>query len=118
MNYLMNKNYLAGADIAPYRWVKPGAADGTVIQAAAATDAIIGASIEVAPASGERGDISHGGIVEIELAGTVTRGAWLTSDGTGKGLATTTTGNQVGGRALVAGVAGDIIPVLFAPCQL
>lgn len=118
MNIVLSKQYDAGAAIAAYTLVKMGAADGAVIAAAAATDAIVGATMEVAPASGERVDIIQAGIAEVKLAGTVTRGAWITSDGSGNGVATTTTGNQVIGRALTAGVSGDIIPVLIAPCQL
>lgn len=118
MNIVLSKQYDAGAAIAAYTIVKPGAADGAILAAAAATDALIGVTMEVGPASGERADIIQSGIAEVKLGGTVTRGAWITSDASGNGIATTTATNQVIGRALIAGVSGDIIPVLLAPGQL
>ncbi len=49
--------------------------------------------------------------VLLRLGGTVTIGAYLTSDGSGYGVATTTTGAWVGAEALQAGVSGDFITV-------
>ncbi len=47
----------------------------------------------------------------LELGGTVAAGDRLTSDGSGKGITTTTTGQWIGAVALCAGVTGDEIPV-------
>ncbi len=47
----------------------------------------------------------------LRLGGTVAAGDLLTSDGSGFGVTTTTTAQQVGARALMAGVSGQIITV-------
>ncbi len=119
---MLVENFDAGAAIAPHRFVKPGAADGAVIQAAAVGDAVMGVSDELgADAAGDRVDIHTVGVAEIELGGTVTRGDWLTSDADGKGVAAAPAvgvNNSVGGRARVSGVIGDIIDVRLAPGQI
>lgn len=122
MNPILIKNYDATAAVNPYRFVKPGANDYEVIQAAAATDLIIGATMELGVSANDitkgktRLDVMHIGIAEIELGGNVTRGQKLTSDANGKGVAAAPgagTNNSIGGTALVSGVSGDIIPVLL-----
>ena len=54
---------------------------------------------------------------ELQLGGTVAAGDLLTSDGSGFGITTTTTAQQIGARALQAGVSGQIITVypMFGP---
>lgn len=106
------RNYVTAAATNPYRLAKFGGADGQVVQAAAATDKLIGAFDELAHASGERADVVRDGRCLIQLGGTVTRGDWLTSDANGKAVtaapaaqATVTTI----GRAEVSGVDGDIV---------
>ncbi len=47
----------------------------------------------------------------LRLGGTVAAGDLLTSDGSGFGITTTTTAQQVGARALMAGVSGQVISV-------
>ncbi len=53
----------------------------------------------------------------LRLGGTVAAGDLLTSDGSGFGITTTTTAQQIGARALEAGVSGNIITVqpMFGP---
>lgn len=113
-NETLIKNYLAGATIAANRIVKFDTTDGTVIQAAAAADLAIGVCGFVAPASGERVDIVQQGIAEVEFGGVVARGAMVTADANGKGVAAAST-NRTIGIALVTTAAGDIAPVLLAP---
>ena len=119
---MLVENFDAGAAIAPYRFVKPGAADAAVIQGAAVGDAIMGTSDSLgADAAGDRVDIHTMGVGEIELGGTVTRGDWLTSDAAGKGVTAAPAAgvnNSVGGQARVSGVAGDIIDIRLAPGQI
>lgn len=118
MNIVLNKNYLAEAAIAANRIVKFGSADGQVLQAAAATDLLVGVCEAVGPALGERCDVTKVGIADIELGGNVTRGAAVTADANGKGVAAAPAAGsnvRVIGFAEVSGVAGDIIPVLVAP---
>jgi hypothetical protein len=52
-NPLLDKTYTAGGTINPYRFVKFGGSDTALLQAAAATDALIGVSGQVGAASGE-----------------------------------------------------------------
>jgi hypothetical protein len=112
------RNYLAGAAVAAYRIVKPGAADGEVLQGAAATDFLNGINDSVAPASGERVDIVKSGIADVEYGGNVTRGQPLTSDADGKAVAAAPAAGanvRIIGFAEVSGVAGDIGLCLIAP---
>lgn len=106
------RNYVTAGVTNPYRLAKFGAADGQVVQAAAATDKIIGAFDELAHASGERADVVRGGRCLIQLGGNVTRGDLLTSDANGKAV-TANPAAQVTvttiGRAEVSGVDGDVV---------
>lgn len=117
-NTLLNRNYIAEAAISPYRIVKFGAADGQVLQAAAATDLLVGVCESVGPAINERCDVVKSGIADVELGGTVARGGPITADATGKGVAAAPGAGlnvRIIGFAEVSGVAGDIVPVLIAP---
>ena len=118
------KTFKAGAEIAKYRIVKFDSDDDTVIQGAAATDALIGVAIQQgeagdpAAASGERLDVALSGVTEVEYGGSVTRGDLLTSDANGKAVAAapaTGANNRVIGVAMVSGVSGDIGSVRIAP---
>lgn len=112
------RNYTAGGAIAPYRIVKPGAADGEVVQAAAATDFLMGVCESVGPASGERCDIVKSGIADVEFAGVVARGEPVTADADGKGVKAAPAAGanaRIIGFAEVTTAAGDIAPVLLAP---
>lgn len=114
MNPILTKSRVAGAAVTGNRFVKPGASDGQVILAAAATDSIIGVSDALGGVSGGRVDVHLVGVVEVELGGTVAAGAQLTADSVGRGV-TAASGNRTGGIAQVGGVLGDIIDVLLAP---
>ena len=119
MNVILNKKYKAGAAIARYRLVKFGADDETVIQGAAAGDDLIGAYDGASDAAlGDGVDVMHVGIADVEAGGTITRGALLTSDATGRAVAASPgagTNNGVAGRALASAVVGDIIQMLVNP---
>lgn len=118
MQRTLVKSYIAGAAVAAYRIVKPGTADGAVIQGAAATDSLMGVSGEVAAASGERIDINQGGMPDVEFGGNVTRGGPVTADADGKAVAAAPgAGSNVRiiGFAVNSAVSGDIAPILFAP---
>lgn len=117
------KSYKAGATINKCRIVKFGADDAHVIQGAAATDALIGVvDIPGAPgatsAAEERVDVVRGGEVDVEAGGTITAGALLTSDATGRAVAAAPAAgvnNRIIGIAMAAAVVGDIFPVLLQP---
>jgi len=120
-NPTLTKTFKAEAAVTKRRFVKPGAADGQVVQAAAVGDAIIGVSAEIDAAINERCDVHMAGLAEIEYGGTVARGDFLTSDATGRALAAAPgagVNNNVGGRAMVSGVIGDIGTVLIAPGRI
>jgi hypothetical protein len=112
------KSYVAGADLAAWRFVKFSAAD-TVTLGAAATDVIIGITTDVAAASGERQDVNLTGFTLIEAGAAFSRGAKLTADSVGRGVtAAPATGvnNNVGAMALEAATAaGDIVRAVLTP---
>jgi hypothetical protein len=109
----LTENFIAGAAIAPYRICKPGAADGTAIQAAAVGDFAFGVSDSLGAAINARVDIKTMGLVEVEYGAVVVRGALLTSDAAGKAVTAVAT-NRTIGIARVSGVAGDIGQALLA----
>jgi len=112
------KSYVAGADLAPWRFVKFTAAD-TVSLAAAATDDIIGTTTDVAAASGERQDVNLTGFTLIEAGAAFARGKKLTADSIGRAvLAAPATGvnNNIGATSLeAASAAGDIVRAVLTP---
>lgn len=116
------KSFNAEAAVSPFRIVKVGAADGGVIQGAAASDVLLGVSGEMGQSTvGGRCDVVMDGIADVEYGGTVTRGARLTSDATGRAVAAAPaagTNNGVIGIALVSGVVGDIGSALVSPSTL
>lgn len=109
---ILDKSYTAGGTILPYRFVKFGGADTTLLQAAAATDALIGVSGQVGAASGEVLDITLVGIGEVVAGDAITRGNAVTSDANGAAVVAAD-GNVIAGKAMMSAVAGDIIPVLL-----
>jgi hypothetical protein len=111
------KSFFSGGAIAANSIAKIGANDYDVLQAAAATDAFLGITTEVASIASERVDVIMGGIADLKINGVVTRGALLTSDASGLGVAAAPgagTNNRVIGTAIISGVAGDVIPVLVS----
>lgn len=115
---LLDKGYLAGAAIAPYRIVKLGSADNQIVPAAASTAPVLGLSNFLGADAGEMADVTLCGIGEVQLGGTVTRDHYLVSDADGKAVAATVvagTALYYVGKALQSGDAGDIIPVLVMP---
>lgn len=104
-------SYDAGAAIAKRRVVKFGASEKLVVQGAAAADALIGVSTDIASAAGERVDVVRSGVAPVEYGGNVTRGAPLTCDAQGRAItAAPAAGANVRliGFAEVDGVSGDI----------
>lgn len=121
MNRMLTKTYVAGAAIAAHRIVAFGASDDEVVQASAATDALIGVAAELPVPAEARVDVHHVGIVEIEFGGNVARGALVTANANGQAVAAAPAAGAnaaVIGRALVSAVNGDIAPVLLAPGQV
>lgn len=116
-NHVFNKGFVAGAAIAAKRIVKLGSADNAVIQAAAATDSLVGVS-DLAAASGEHVTVVMGGIAIVEYGGSITRGGLVTADANGKAVAAAPaagSNNRIIGIAMVSGVSGDLGSVLLQP---
>jgi len=114
----LQKTLIAGAAVAKNRIVKFGSADTAAIQAAAATDLLIGVSDNLGAASGEPFDVIVDGIALVEYGGSVTRGQKLTADADGKAIAAAPTAGanaQIIGVAMLSGAAGDIGSVRIAP---
>lgn len=119
MNPGLTKNRVAGGAVADRRFVKPHSTAGQIVQAAAATDLIIGVSCQPGgAASGAPCDFHITGLVEVDCGGTVGEGAPVTADSNGKAVAaapSTGANARVAGIAYDAGVSGDIIRVLLGP---
>ncbi len=114
------RSYEAAADVEGNRFVKPAApsTNKTVTTAAAATDTITGVSDRLGASTGNMLDVHKGGLVAIQLGGTVTAGAPLTSDANGKAVAAAAASGstvRVAGYADEPGVADDIILMEWAP---
>jgi len=106
------KSFIAEAAVNPFRIVKLGAADGQVVQGAAATDALIGVADSLGQTTiADRVDVIMSGIADVEFGGAVTRGALITADANGKAVVAAPAAgvnNRIIGFALVSGVLGDI----------
>lgn len=112
------KTYTAGSGgVRPNRIVKLSARD-EVVEAAAGTDPIEGVALDYqkadrsAIAQGNQVDVAHDGFVRVEAGASVSLNDDITSDADGRGVATTTGGDDVLGRALngTSG-AGELITV-------
>lgn len=114
-NIVLAKAHDAQSVIGKFHFVKPGSADGTTLLAGAATDPIVGISGELDVQVGERHDVTLIGISYLVAGAAFTRGAVLTSDANGCGVAAAT-GNRIGALALEsASTAGDMVRVLVTP---
>lgn len=117
----LSKAFIAAATVNTARLVKFDTSDRTVIQGAAAADFLIGVSDNApiaAAATGERVDVFMSDIQPVVYGGTVTRGALLMSDSTGRAItATAAAGTNVrtAGIAMVSGVVGDIGSIFLIP---
>jgi hypothetical protein len=116
LNPLLTKNYIATTAVGANLIVKFGATDGSVVQAAAATDASIGVTTSLPAGAGERCDVIRNGVAEVIYGGNVTRGDALTSDANGKAIKATAVAQRVIGFAEVSGAANDVGAVRISPC--
>lgn len=114
------RSYEAASAVAGYRLVTFAApsVDSSVEAANAATDTLLGVSDSLGADAGQMLDVHRGGLVPVQLGGTVTAGAPLTADANGKAVvaaAATGTTVRIVGYAEAPGVADDIIDVMWAP---
>jgi hypothetical protein len=117
-NLILAKAFTAGGAISPYRIVRFSAAE-TVVQAAAATESVIGVNTDLTIVSGERVEVMTHGIAWVEAGAAITIGAPVTADSVGRGITAAPAAgvnNRIIGLALDAAVAaGDQIRVLLSP---
>jgi len=87
-------------------------AAGLVEVGEGATDLLVGV-LQNTPAAGEQAVYAFTGAAKVKAGGTIGVGAFVTSDGNGKAVATTTDGDVVIGRHLGTSAAssGDLIEV-------
>lgn len=105
-------SYEAGADLTgkQYHVVKTDA-NGKVVLATAASDAILGV-LETVGKSGETVSVAFlngSGTYKVKAGGTIAKDAYLTTNASGQAVATTTVGNRVFGRAVTSAVANDVV---------
>lgn len=105
-------NHSAEGAIDPYRLVKVGSNNRAVTLATTASDLLVGVADSIgAAATGDPIDVLRSGIAEVEYGASVTRGAPLTSDATGRAIPAAAAAGanvEIIGWAEVAGVTGDI----------
>lgn len=114
------KSFIAEAAVLPYRVVKPGAADGQVVQSAAAANAHIGVADNLGQATvGARVDVVMNGIAEAEAGAAVAFGALLSADSSGRVITAAASGGTnvrtIGTALAAANNAGEIIPIEVIP---
>ena len=107
------KAYVADGAIGAYKLVKPGASNGEVAIAAAAGNKLIGVTGRGAAKDGERVEVAHGGIAEVEAGAAVANGDLLKSDGNGNAVPATAANDRFAGVALSSAADGDVFPFLL-----
>jgi hypothetical protein len=116
----IEKSVKAGAAITAFTVAKFGTDDDTMLPGAANTDLLVGI-FQHAADSGAEVRVMLSGISRLKLGtGGITRGALVTVDASGQGIAlagAAGTNVQAIGIAMASGVAGDIVPVLIAPSR-
>jgi hypothetical protein len=133
MSYVYSRALTAQGPIFECRFVKPGTTSGTGLQAAGATDSIIGVTMQFNhPQTGQRFDYVPFGPAQLLLGGQVNAGDLLTSDANGCGITVTRHAHventsaaytenantataptvRIGAMALVPGNEGDVIDVI------
>tara|TARA_R110000868_G_scaffold19036_2_gene82364 strand:+ start:304 stop:684 length:381 start_codon:yes stop_codon:yes gene_type:complete len=113
----LTKTFNAGAAVTKCRIAKFGADERTVIMSALAVDAHVGIVDNLTVASGDPVDVILAGVATVEYGGTVTAGALLTADTSGRAIVATASAAanvRVIGVAMVAGVVSDLGAVLIS----
>lgn len=117
------KSYEASADITGRRIVmfSDVSASQKVAMAAANTSPMIGVADKLGGLTGTMVDIHLAGLVSVECGGTITAGAPITSDATGRAVVATVaaaSSRRIIGVAHEPGVVGDIIDCWIYPGTL
>lgn len=112
----IEKSVKCTAAVAAFTIAKPGADDDTFSTATAVSEELVGVFQHLTSAANEEVRLMLTGITRVKLGGTVTRGNFATTDGSGQGLAAAPSAgvnNAVIGKFLASGVSGDIVPMLL-----
>jgi len=118
---ILEKAARCAAAVTAFTIAKPGADDDHFIVSTAVSDSLIGIFQHATMAAEEQIRVMLKGVSSLKLGGTVARGDYLTSDASGQGVAAAPAAgvnNNVIGKALASGVAGDIIPALIAQSRI
>jgi hypothetical protein len=113
--YLSFPGLLAGADLSDYQYhiVKIATTAGEVVRASANTDELFGV-VQNDPEDGEAADVAVMGFCKVVCSTGITAGSYLTTDTTGRAVATTVNGTSTVGYAPLVGTnAGDIIEIVL-----
>ena len=108
-SYLEGKHFvgLLTTTLAPHRIVAMDT-DGTVRTATAVGDSIIGTGVnETTLAIGDRIDVARQGLPPVVAGAAFNAGVWLTTDGTGRAILSSTATDSRIGRAAIAATAAD-----------
>lgn len=108
------KTFTCGSAIAGYTLVTLASAAGAVEAANAVTDVLIGVTTQIGSQDNGRVDVVMGGVTEVKIGGSVTKGDVLTTDASGHAVTATQATDRVIGLALQTAVAGDIASILLA----
>ncbi len=108
---LMAKTFPASADLSTkqYYWVQLDSSGQ--VEVSGAGDAPIGSLSDKPAAQLVHGSVAMAGIIQVKLGGTVAIGGLIMPNSSGLGVAHSGTVPSAG-IALIAGVTGDVIPVL------
>jgi len=103
----------ASAAIEANRFVKGGADNAHITKASAASDKLIGVSMNAATEAEQKVETAlNGGGARLKIgSGGCAFGDMLTADSDGKGIVTTTGGNRVGAMAMESGAENDVVAV-------
>lgn len=115
------QNKIAGGAIGEYLICKKGTGEDEIVVATAGTELVVGALQNAGGVASGAVDARIPGVGDIglvKLGAGVASEAYITSDGNGKAIETTTADNYVIGRAKATGVANDVIPYEHNPSRI
>jgi streptogramin lyase len=94
--------------------------NGKVVLCDAGSDSVIGV-LQNEPVNGDTAQVAlnnGAGTYKVHCGGTIAVGATVGTNSTGKAISNTTAGHGMVGRALEAGVSGQIIEVMKLPYEI
>ncbi len=116
-NSLLEKSFVAKADIDGYLIFKLDA-DGEVLIASAAADKSVGVTGRGGAKAGEHLAGHLIGHVPVKYGGSVARGDLLTANASGQAVATSAANARIIGVAMEKGVSGDVGQALLVPGRI